>query len=223
MSEYQLPFHIQEEIMKRLPVKSLIQFRCVSKEWKSLIDSSEFIAAHSNLRHTQKQHLLVSYEEPMDEVNYVCCIDDDTFPQQRSLPTLPRSVQQLIIPRVIGSSHGLFCLYGYDPNNKTKLFVLWNPWIRKPIVVAAPNLPFVGFGVCPVTNDPKIVSVTQSSWDESDGETKVMVYTLSSGTWRSLTSNLPTQPLHDWFTVVVTDLFVYWCVELPNQNMIMSF
>ncbi|CAH1447905.1 unnamed protein product [Lactuca virosa] len=104
-------------------------------------------------------------------------------------------------------------------SNNICLYHMKNRWMRKSIVVAAPNLPFVGFGVCPVTNDPKIVSVTQSSWDESE----VMVYTLSSGKWRSLTSNLPTQPLHDWLSVVVTDRFVYWCVELPNQNMIMSF
>ena len=37
MSNY-IPIDIQVEIMKRLPIKSLREFRCVSKQWKSLID-----------------------------------------------------------------------------------------------------------------------------------------------------------------------------------------
>ncbi|GJY02804.1 phospholipase-like protein [Tanacetum coccineum] len=37
-----IPFEMQIEIMNRLPVKSLLQFRTVSKSWKSCIDSSTF-------------------------------------------------------------------------------------------------------------------------------------------------------------------------------------
>ncbi|GJX39682.1 F-box domain containing protein [Tanacetum coccineum] len=37
-----IPFEIQIEIMKRLPVKSLLQFRTVSNSWKSCIDSATF-------------------------------------------------------------------------------------------------------------------------------------------------------------------------------------
>ncbi|GJW32618.1 zinc finger, CCHC-type containing protein [Tanacetum coccineum] len=35
---------VDTEIMKKLPIKSLLQFRSVSKSWKFLIDSSKFIA-----------------------------------------------------------------------------------------------------------------------------------------------------------------------------------
>ncbi|GKC32224.1 putative F-box domain-containing protein [Tanacetum coccineum] len=38
MADECIPFKIQEEIMKRLPIKSLARFRTVSKSWKSLID-----------------------------------------------------------------------------------------------------------------------------------------------------------------------------------------
>ncbi|KAL7591204.1 hypothetical protein Lser_V15G31566 [Lactuca serriola] len=196
MSEH-IPFHIQEEIMKRLPVRSLVQFRSVSKTWKSLIDSSDFIAAHSLHCHTQPHHLLVSYEYPPIDEDYVlfskCYIDDDSFPQPMSVPTLTQSIKQLFLPRVIGSSHGLLCLYGSDPDSKAGMAVIWNPSIRKSIVVAdVPREPFFidvlgepsfGFGVCPVTGDPKIVVITQFC--------EYMVYTLSSGEWTSLSKNLP--------------------------------
>ncbi|GKC30822.1 F-box domain containing protein [Tanacetum coccineum] len=38
MSDH-IPLDIQSEIIKKLPIKSLLQFRSVSRQWKSLIDS----------------------------------------------------------------------------------------------------------------------------------------------------------------------------------------
>ncbi|CAI9270511.1 unnamed protein product [Lactuca saligna] len=169
----QIPFHIQEDIIKRLPVKPLLQYRSVSKAWKSLIDSSEFIAAHSAL-HTHPQHLLVKYEDLVEtEDKYVSFIDDDTFLQQRFVPTLPFSVKSLNLSIIVGSSHGLLCLHGYQwgPENshrnlKSPKTVLWNPSVRKSVVVDMPNLVCggeeiaVGFGgngemylaICPVSH-----------------------------------------------------------------------
>ncbi|GJT90894.1 putative F-box domain-containing protein [Tanacetum coccineum] len=48
MSDSYIPFEIQEEIMKKLPLTSLIRFRSVSKAWKSLI-SFKFIAKLDNV------------------------------------------------------------------------------------------------------------------------------------------------------------------------------
>jgi hypothetical protein len=82
-----IPFEIQQEIMRRLPVKSLIQFRSVSKSWKSLIDSSTFIADY---QHTKlHQHILVRDDF---EQNYVIKVglsiwtEDPTRPDPRNRP-----------------------------------------------------------------------------------------------------------------------------------------
>ncbi|KAL4587883.1 hypothetical protein LXL04_000759 [Taraxacum kok-saghyz] len=228
MSDYEIPFHIQENIMKRLPVKSLVQFRSVSKSWKSLIDSSEFIASHSLRRRTHPQHMLVTYVSQGDKY-YICFLDDDTYPQQRFVPTFPLSPEHIFH---IGSSHGLFGLYySLDHNFTTKSVILWNPFIRKSIVVPVPNKSYVGFGVCPVTSDPKIVSVTQS-WDEPRTETsyhcEVMVYTLSSGKWKTVSDNLPTKPLEVSRSTIVTNRFIYWRADSWtgnswSDNMMISF
>ncbi|KAI3518043.1 hypothetical protein L1887_06392 [Cichorium endivia] len=166
----EIPFHVQAEIIKRLPVVSLLQFRSVSKAWKSLIESSYFIAAHSV---THSRHLLLRYKSLADKKNkYVSFVDDDTFPQQRFFHTLPQSIKLLINSSILGSSHGLLCLRGYirmgedfSPNLETETIVFWNPSIRKSISVARRINPEartnLGFWVCPVTRDPKIVEITQ--------------------------------------------------------------
>ncbi|KAL7615355.1 hypothetical protein Lser_V15G05092 [Lactuca serriola] len=200
----QIPFYIQEDIIKRLPVKPLIQFRSVSKAWKSLIDSSEFIAAHSAL-HTHPQHLLVKYEDLVEtEDKYVSFIDDESLLQQRFVPFVPLSVKSLKESIIVSSDHGLLCLYGFHwgPGNSHRNLnysstVLWNPSVRKSIVVDMPYMlcsgeeTRVGFGVCPITNDPKIVEITELCfWVDKESEInkpwKVKVYTLSSGTWRNV-------------------------------------
>ncbi|KAL4578976.1 hypothetical protein LXL04_015111 [Taraxacum kok-saghyz] len=87
-------FHIQEEIIRRLPVKPLVRFRTISKVWKSLIDNSEFIVAHI-IRHTQQQ---------IGEVN-------DTIPQQTFVTTLPKFVK---LPDVKKWSVALMGCFGQE-------------------------------------------------------------------------------------------------------------
>ncbi|GJZ46442.1 putative F-box domain-containing protein [Tanacetum coccineum] len=155
-----IPFEMQVEIMKRLPIRSLIQFRSVSKSWKCLIDSSEFIGDYHVSRDTL-HHLLLSY-------------------------------------------------------SKSKMAVVWNLTIRKSIDIVVPNVldshPYetlFGFGVCPKTNDPKLVRVT-------------CIFV----TWKIDTiSSIP------WQVQVYIDWFIYWRAfdrsyvggKFQRYDLIMSF
>nr|XP_043624659.1 putative F-box protein At5g50220 [Erigeron canadensis] len=108
MSGSHIPFEIQEEIIKRMPVRSLIRFTSVSKTWKSLIHSSKFIADHSLI---QPHNLLVSYyDRKISSEKYVSIVDDETFPQHKSSlpiplstvviwnPSIRRSVDPIVVP-----------------------------------------------------------------------------------------------------------------------------
>nr|GEV42757.1 hypothetical protein [Tanacetum cinerariifolium] len=151
-----IPFEIQIEIMKRLPIKPLLQFRTVSKAWKSLIDSSEFIAAY---QHTERQHHLLVRDDFRQ--NYVCVADDDTFPNQKVTLTVPTSVTQFYKPEILG-----------EPSDfGTRTAVIWNPTINKSIAIDVP-----------VLLDSKNKFYTYAGFG---------VFRLSSGTWKSLSINLP--------------------------------
>nr|GEY36606.1 hypothetical protein [Tanacetum cinerariifolium] len=100
-------FDIQTIIIKKLPAKSLIRFRCVSKQWKSLIDSSEFIKNYQSMNapHLLVRYNVLQYDDDIDGYisildEYVSIIDNDTFPQHMSPITVPLSLQTLERARI---------------------------------------------------------------------------------------------------------------------------
>ncbi|XP_076913745.1 F-box protein CPR1-like [Bidens hawaiensis] len=241
-----IPLEIQEEIIKRLPVKLLIQFRSVSKTWKSLIDSTDFIIKHYNGHHAQVHHLLLKYDQPEYEKNYASLIDDDTLHQQKIVSlTLPTLVKTLLWPKIVGCSDGLVCLYSpTDGYTKGGTVVLWNISIRKAIAIVLPNVigpiyeTAIGFGVCRKTNDLKIVKVTYVDRHLMNGmETvtcnppEVDVFTLRTGVWRRSYGNLPRKSIHFFrHHEVLTDGVFYWLATdrgpedgMLHCNVIISF
>ncbi|XP_076937807.1 putative F-box protein At3g16210 [Bidens hawaiensis] len=226
MSDH-IPFEIQVEIIKRLPVSSLIRSRSVSKTWKSLIDSSQFVTSYSS----QQKHIFVMYETNQDgyKSRYVSVVDDHTFPINKVSPPPCFLVDQQEHYFIIGSCHGLLCFYTDTVGGGRA--VVWNPSIRRAYDVVVPNMGLadgtkiygtvLGSGVCPVTKDPKIVKInfvdlyTEEVESISSIPFQVEVFTLSTGAWRSLSGNLPRKPIyfnkqdHNICTVAI-DGFIYW-------------
>ncbi|GJR63487.1 F-box/kelch-repeat protein-like protein [Tanacetum coccineum] len=167
MSDH-MAFDIQEQIIKKLPVKSLIRFRSVSKRWKSLIGSSEFIANY-NVCQAQPQRLLISYKDYYygTRNKFISIEDDETFTQHKFSLTHPQSANSLTDSVEVGCSHGLFCFYSYDKYSKTTMAFIWNPSIRKSVAINVSGVYgiayeiVVGFGICPLTLDPKIIMIPQ--------------------------------------------------------------
>ncbi|KAM0009911.1 putative F-box domain-containing protein [Helianthus debilis subsp. tardiflorus] len=206
-----IPIEVQEEIMKRLPVKSLIQFRSICKAWKSLIDGSDFIKNYSG----QQQHLLLGYSGYYDERKYVSVVDNDSFPQQKVYLALPNMLKYF---KMIGGSHGLFCLYGKDLDDKRSRAILWNPLLRKVVVVVVPNgidETKIGFGVCRETMDPKILKITQiERWRDVESlrciRWQVEVFTLSTGWRRPYSTSLPRTSINFFSLHVAVNGRLYW-------------
>ncbi|XP_050283030.1 F-box protein CPR1-like isoform X4 [Quercus robur] len=204
MSDY-LPEEVVLEILHRLPVKSLIRFRCVSKSWNSLITSSAFINSHltrSLSLPSNSNKLIVRHCVDNPYVDHYKLIDDnsDSFDQIQSIE-LPRRSRRIQHFQLIGSVNGLFSLYDQD------CYILWNPSIRKFITLPKP-FSFIGcfrhaFGYDPRTNDYKLVRIAFPYKDNMSEEAKprlIEVYSLNEGCWRITSASFPPGiKVTDWY------------------------
>ncbi|KAK4256134.1 hypothetical protein QN277_009042 [Acacia crassicarpa] len=171
-----LPQEIFTNILKRLPVKSLIRFQCVSKDWKNLFKTPSFIAEH--VRHsTQQKSVLLFNLGYKCNPEYLCLINRDMqVLEYQNPPSLVRSC-------TIGSSNGLLCLLYVSS------FILWNPATRE--VLQVPKVPdcdgtcYVGFGFSQIVNDYKIVRVSISRLAD-DLVYLVQVFSASTRSWKEV-------------------------------------
>nr|XP_043639349.1 uncharacterized protein LOC122610422 [Erigeron canadensis] len=191
-------------------------------------------------------HSIRIYDIP--KYKYVSVADDNLDEHQ-----FPNFVNNLRDSRIVGCSYGLFCLYGYDPNRPclsenrkiSYMVVLWNPWIRKCVDVFVLNVLYkgcgtiLGFGVSPQTKDPKIFKINNPGYRVDTSvhvPSRVEVFTLSSGIWKSPScsgrNNIPFRnSIRFCWSQVALDGFIYWhAFERINvdgrccfHNLIMSF
>ncbi|KAK4540536.1 hypothetical protein RGQ29_031833 [Quercus rubra] len=179
ISDY-LPEVVVLQILCRLPVKSLIRFRCVSKIWNSLITTSAFIDSHltqSLSLPSNSNKLVVSRGDFRTKVEYYEFIHDDNNDSDSSF----HQFQNVEFPlsfsyfKLIGSVNGLFCLC------EKEQIILWNPCIRKFITLPktkTKSAVIYGFGFDARTNDYKVVSIATKP------RCLVEVYSLKEGAWR---------------------------------------
>nr|GEX53800.1 zinc finger, CCHC-type [Tanacetum cinerariifolium] len=125
---------MQMEIMKRVPVESLFRFISISKEWKFVIDSSHFAKAY-NMCQTQPHHSFVRFRTCANKCACAIITNDDAFPKQKFFH-LPKYVETSITESVmVGCDHGLVCF----SREWKKMYVLWNPSLRKLVSIDLPT------------------------------------------------------------------------------------
>lgn len=184
-----LPPEMMEEILLRLPVKSLKRFKCVCLSWRSLISESLFTLKHALMLEaskattyktspygvitTSRYHLKSCcvhslYNEPMANV----------FEHDGEL--LGRDYYQ-----VVGTCNGLVCFH-VDYN---KSFYLWNPTIKVQQRLPGSDLETgdevvvnYGFGYDESEDDYKIVALLQQ---RHELKTEAMIYSTRQKLWRS--------------------------------------
>ncbi|KAK4256135.1 hypothetical protein QN277_009043 [Acacia crassicarpa] len=172
-----LPQEIFANILIRLPVKSLIRFQCVCKDWKNLFKTPSFIAEHA--RHSTQQDSVLLFKSPRYKCKpaCLCLINRDMQVLEYQTPSVHSCT--------IGSSNGLLCLL------HVWSFILWNPATREVFQVPkAPNINrnvifYVGFGFSPVVNDYKIVTISLSRL-YGDGVYLVHVFSVSTRSWKEV-------------------------------------
>ncbi|XP_050224948.2 F-box protein CPR1-like [Mercurialis annua] len=138
MSSIHLPADISENILLRLPVESLLRFRCVSKSFCTLIDSSYFINAHIqfSIRTQTRNKLIIFHQERGLDISFYA-VDLHTEGNER--------VVQLVSPvslpsksdNILDSANGLLLL------SSSEQLMLWNPFTNRyrilPIIQPTPH------------------------------------------------------------------------------------
>ncbi|XP_073049139.1 F-box/kelch-repeat protein At3g06240-like [Primulina eburnea] len=187
---FDLPEEIILDILLRLPVKSILKFRCVSKSWLSLISSQLFIETHVRVStensklNGHKLIFTVPYS-PSDSDQMQCSVRS-LLCEQPLTDTLNIDYPMKHPPMhiwMVGSCNGLICI----AENIKDLF-LWNPSIRKTKRVPSMDLGqniynYVAYGFGFDDDDYKIVGIFSVS-EERRYKYIMMVYGLRSDSWK---------------------------------------
>ncbi|KAK9684511.1 hypothetical protein RND81_10G215000 [Saponaria officinalis] len=193
---------ITDEIFPKLPAKSLVRFKCVSKFYNTLISSPEFIEIHlrQSLSSDSNRLLIVSKENNPNLYSFD--IDSPNSSTTASTIALPKTLGGWLEGNVsiIGSFNGLICvgltLYEGEPH-ESSIQVLINPSTGlfreipyNSLSVEGEFRVSFGFGYDDVNHDYKIVRVTENAmhycpyagYDLINRE--VTVYSLNQNKWK---------------------------------------
>ncbi|KAL6179278.1 hypothetical protein ACLB2K_050794 [Fragaria x ananassa] len=220
MSDY-LPNECLTEILVRVPVKSLLRFRCVSKTWHSLISSPAFVTTHLNHNRCKASHgeksnqqdkfILFRHYSSFDYANeddngyrtyinrkeeecFALHKDDESFPHNPTLKLKPPHKTWGEYFSIVGSMNGIVCMVDWDK------CVLWNTSLNKAMKTSSqtvfpsffPVMHLLGLGCDPITNDLKLVRLFYSKENNHYVvPPHIEIFTLSTNSWREVAAPGP--------------------------------
>ncbi|GAB4855784.1 hypothetical protein Ancab_024429 [Ancistrocladus abbreviatus] len=182
-------------VFQHLPVKSLLQFRLVCQEWRTLIDDPYFIYQHIEYsrKHRETTHFLVA-ELPLMKMGGLQWMI-------RSAATFRKAAELTHF----NFTPGYCSIHGYadglllilEEIQQRRIF-LCNPSIRKCIQIPS-NLVInlvhdlqLGLGFDHLCNDYKVVAINCFWPFEGKPSSFVMMYSLKSRSWKHIADNTPT-------------------------------
>lgn len=225
----QLTEDVLADILKRVPVKSLARFRCVSHSLQSLIKNPIFIKMELDFLLKTRIRILFSsgprtiLSLGTDESECTRLVDHvDGF-------DLVKGVELDASPRhsfsVKGHGNGLLCLI------LNGMIVLWNPSIREYRRLPKPknfqdSNEVLGFGFDSASNDYKVVRApsTMLRTHCRDYQPRVEVFSLNSNSWRKLPDEAtPPFFISNYYQSVFVAGGLYWLTLDKTKTVILRF
>ncbi|XP_015075243.1 F-box/kelch-repeat protein At3g23880-like [Solanum pennellii] len=180
-----LPNEIITDIFLRLPTKSLLKCKCVSKSWHQLISSPDFVNIHLKLN----KHHTVLFPGYIENIRF-CSLPHLFNKQHLTQELLYHMVPPCSPPFFVGSVNGLICFY-----NRKKDTYIWNPTIRKSKKLLKSSWGIsryikFGFGYDESRNDYKVVFIDHCG-DSNYGvlsnlRVVVNIYSSRTDSWTTL-------------------------------------
>ncbi|PWA83293.1 hexokinase [Artemisia annua] len=233
-----LPEDLIDEIFARLPIKSLLQLRSLSKSWYSRIASPAFFHMFNILRSMNTpEKVLIQHVTNWETCKVTLRRIREfiyTLHSEDKLPVCPIRGYTDVTPvqfpfpfsriDIIGSCNGIICLYRRRPG-----FILCNFSIRREVKI--PDHPFMranekdceaslGFGFDPIANDYNIVGIFYDGTVHTS-----FIYSLKTNSWSEI--DFPTRP--NFFVMPRATFFngaLHWvAAERSNirERMILTF
>ncbi|WZY72863.1 hypothetical protein YC2023_005103 [Brassica napus] len=183
-----LPHHLLEEILSRVPATTLKRLQPTCKQWNALLKDQIFTEKHH--RKAPKQPLLLMLKEfrvcPVSvEINLSVTAPSIEFKDPFDIKGSPSSSQQVNIVEVIHCEGLLLCITEYNK------LVVWNPflgetkWIQASSHYKKKSSFALGYKNNKSCRDYKILRYWQSCKSE-DQVVEFEIYELSSDSWRFL-------------------------------------
>ncbi|XP_043700373.1 F-box protein CPR1-like [Telopea speciosissima] len=231
MANKNLPEVIIADILSRLPVKSLLRFRCICKLWCALIIDPDFIKMHLNRSLANNIYLTFIFSDTS-----LYSIDLNASKELQVLVKVdhhPKFVNYAT--EIVGSCNGLLCLHNTDEEEEDIL--LWNPSTKRhhklPIIPRESPLTHFnvyGFGYDLTTDDYKVVRVAQPySKNDYDNfwHSEVNIYSLSTDSWRRI-EDMPFHINYRHVSGVLANSALHWVASretgpYTESNFILSF
>ncbi|XVF74682.1 hypothetical protein PTKIN_Ptkin13bG0131300 [Pterospermum kingtungense] len=186
------PTHLIPDILCRLPVKTLLHLKCVSKPWGSLIDDSDFakLQLQQSLKTNTNVKLFLDNCIEVDDKAYF--VDFDSFDNLVQFPRPFTAEMDKYRSRIFCSCNGLLAVYHHEAG-----ITLWYPSTRKCHYLPAldddltldhdtaryDQNTILGFGYDATKNDYKVVKMLRS---KTQNCFKVVVYSLKANSWRRI-------------------------------------
>ncbi|XP_022764574.1 putative F-box protein At1g32420 [Durio zibethinus] len=193
MSNGDWPVDILTEILLKLPVKSILRFKCVAKTWCDLFQNPSFVSQHLSISKKNKRLLVYYHDDNNDNIVMRLFVYQTLVSYHDLHQQLPSHIADLYV-LTFCVYNGLFCLC----DHKNSRITLWNPATRefKILPECNQNIPpkvetyihILGFGLDPLSNDYKVIYMRDYLDLEKNmaGPTHYAVYRMSTDSWRVL-------------------------------------
>ncbi|KAG5102633.1 hypothetical protein JHK84_047602 [Glycine max] len=209
------------EILLRLPVRTLLRFKCVRKSWLFLISDPQFTKSHFDLAAAPTHRfLLTTFSAQVNSVDTEAPLHDDTVNVIFNIP--PPSGFHEFQPWgfvLVGSCRG-FLLLKYTFLRRLPTFAIWNPstglFKRIKDLPTYPHL--CGIGYDSSTDDYVIVNVTIWNYNTMIQCFSWRTNTWSTSSWSSYESTVPYPCYHEIRHGLFINGALHWLVRSCYYN-----
>ncbi|KAK9699587.1 hypothetical protein RND81_08G183600 [Saponaria officinalis] len=211
-------------ILPRLPVKSVIRFKCVSKSWQTLISSPNFIRLHHCHTQSSDTNRLIISANPDSTYFHIYNLDSLLDPPS----IFPYPITEILnfrVHAIIVTSCGFFLLIQIRRYRKSNKLILLNPSTRSYHLIPSQNLPHdclsVKFGLYldEDNDDYKIVRISSTDHPQDRYTWETMIYSFKTNSWRLIETKVKSAMFYTGnLTAFVVNNLLHIFVSATNRS-----